>query len=457
MMMWFAGAAHADKPDLAVRPALGAAPSWEPPVPTVQTLANGLRVVVVPRHQVPLVQIAVAVQAGSELDPPSSPGTAAATARLAEEGGAGARDAAAFGEALADEGLDLHRTVDESGVRFSTAVTRDRLAAALALVGDLVARPRLSAEEWPAVRARLVGELLHEEAEPREVAEAELARAIYGDHPYGHRALGTRASLEALTPAALRAFYDERWGPRTTSVVLVGDITVEAGRALVEKVLGAWQGKARPASVPAAPARATARRIIVVDRPGAPQSEVRVGHLGASWETADLVALELLETILGGSFTSRLVQNLREKHGWTYGAQAEWTLRRATGLFTVRAAIRTDATAPAVREILAEIAGMRAPVPAAELQKARALARQKQLERWASSQEAALIVAELLLADRTPEILRSLYRGLETIDGAALGGAASRQLSPEALTIVIVGDRARVVPALKSAGFQVIE
>jgi predicted Zn-dependent peptidase len=445
------------RPDLSSRPALGAAPSWEPPAPSVQTLSNGLRLVVVPRHQVPLVHVAIAVQAGSELDPPSQPGTAAAVARLAEEGGAGARDAAAFGEALSDLGLDLHRIVDEAGVRFSSAVTRDRLEPALALLADLVARPRLSPEEWPAVRARLVSELLHEEAEPREVAEAELARAIYGDHPYGHRSLGTRASLDALTTPVLRAFYDERWGPRTTSVVLVGDVTPEAGRALVEKALGGWKAKAAPATVAAAPARAKGRRIVIVDRPGATQSEVRVGHLGAAWDTPDLVALELLETVLGGSFTSRLVQNLREKHGWTYGAQAEWTLRRAAGTFMVRAAIRTDATAPAVREILSEIAGMRAPIPTAELQKARALARQKQLERWASSQMAALMVAELLLADRTPELLRSIYRGLDGLDGAALGAAAARQLAPEALTVVIVGDRARVLPALRAAGLQPTE
>lgn len=457
LMASSATAGEIARPDLTARPALGAAPSWEPPAPTVQTLANGLKLVVVPRHQVPLVQVAIAVQAGSELDPPATPGTAAAVARLVEEGGAGARDASAFSEALADLGLDLHRLVDESGVRYSSSVTRDRLDGALALLGDLVARPRMAPEEWPAVRGRLIAELAHEEAEPREVAEAELARAIYGDHPYGHRSLGTRASLEALAAPSLRAFYEERWGPRTTSVVLVGDVTAEAGRALVEKAFGAWRGKAAPATVAAAPARAAGRRIIVVDRPGAPQSEVRVGHLGAAWDTPDLAALELLETVLGGSFTSRLVQNLREKHGWTYGAQAEWTMRRATGTFMVRAAIRTDATAPAVREILSEIAGMRAPVPAAELQKARALARQKQLERWASSQMAALTVAELLLADRTPELLRTLYRGLDGIDGAALGGAAARQLAPDALTVVIVGDRARVLPALKAAGLQPTE
>src|SRR5262249_9692009 len=159
-----------------------------------------------------------------------------------------------------------------------------------------------------------------------------------------------------------------RYGPRTTSVLLVGDLDAERGLAAASSAFGRWSSAAVPPPVPP-PAPHGPARVVIVDRPGAPQSELRVGHLGLAWSTKDLAAPQLPETVLGGSFTSRLNQTLRERHGYSYGARAEFQLLRAPGPFVAAAAVRTDVTAAALRETVAELAAISAPIADDELGK----------------------------------------------------------------------------------------
>lgn len=434
------GVAHAQPP-------LGPPPKWRAPTPKVGRTAQGTRVVVVERHDLPLVSVLVAVGAGSELDPADKPGLARATARMLEEAGAGTRSGRQVAEAVEYLGAELDVEVDESGARFMLPVVSTRLDAALVFLGDVLARPRFDAAELPAVRERLVAEALRVRDEPRKAATGVFQRVLYGDHPFGHTAVGSPAALEKLSLEDVRGFWAAHYGPKTVTVILVGDTTLEQATHKVQAALAGWTSKAQPAPAPPA-AQELPGRLVLVDRPGAPQSQLRVGHLGAAWSTPDVAALSVLETVLGGSFTSRLVQNLREKHGYTYGARAEFRLLRAPGPFVVQTAVRTDVTAEAIKEILAELAGMH-KLSDDEVKKGRALVAQRVVEAFGDGLHAADAIADLVLHDQPLDFYGKLPDALERLDGAHLAKVAARWFR-EAPTIVVVGDRAAIEPRIKA-------
>ncbi|HZS41691.1 MAG TPA: pitrilysin family protein [Polyangia bacterium] len=455
-----AGFAGCDKkPDLSRAPAIVAPRGWQAPAPLSRVTASGARVVLVPDHKLPLVHLMVTVQAGAELDPPDKPGLAVATANFLVDGGAGARSGRELAEAFEELGGELKIECDETGLRLSTPMLARNLDRALALVADLVARPRFDAAEWPSARDRQLAEIVRRRDEPRDAADTVFQRVLYGAHPYAHDELGTRAAVEKLTADDVRAFYAAHYGPRTTQVLLVGDAQLDDVAARLDAALAGWKSSAAPAPPPpdAAPSGA---RFVLVDRPGAPQSEVRVGHVGIARATPDYAAACLVEMILGGSFTSRLVQNLREKHGYTYGVHAEFKAFRAPGPFIIATAVRTDATAESVREILAEVSGMRAPIPLDELQKGRALVEQKIVESWGAGPPGLLLLSDLTLADQPLDSWSRLPAQLEHLDAAQLDAAAARLLHPDALTVVVVGDRKliehqlRALPIAKSIEYR---
>jgi zinc protease len=389
------------------------------------------------------------IEAGSELDPPGKPGLAAATANLLLDGGAGARSGRELAEEFDDLGGELKLDVDESGVRLTTPMLARNLDRALALLGDLLAHPRFDAAEWPNVRQRQLAELVRRRDEPREAADAVFERVLYGAHPYGHDALGTRAAVEKLTVDDVRAFYAAHYGPRTVQLLLVGDAALETATARLDAALAGWKSAAAPAAPPEAPVRGPAR-FVLVDRPGAPQSEVRVGHVGVARSTPDYAAACLLEMVLGGSFTSRLVQNLRERHGYTYGIRAEFKTWRAPGPFVISTAVRTDVTAESIQEIVAELNTMRAPIPTDELQKGRALVEQKIVESWGAGPQALMLLSDLALNDEPLDSFSRLPAALAKLDGAQAAAAASRLFQPDALAVVVVGDRKVIEPKLRA-------
>jgi predicted Zn-dependent peptidase len=430
--------ALAEKIDLAHAPAMPSAPAWTAPAPEVVVAPGGARVAVLAQSALPLVHVAVAVQAGSELDAADKPGLAALTARALRECGAGARSGTEVAQAFDELGAELDSEIDESGVRFTLTVVSTRLPKALALLGDVLARPRFDAAAFDGARARQIAEVLRRQDRPREIAEEAFMETIYGTHPYGHSPEGTPTALAKISVDEVRAFWANRYGPRVTTVILVGDARADRAASQVGQALAGWSGKALPPPAPPAPAKIEAREVKVT-RAGAPQSEVRIGTLGASWSSPDVAALTLLETVLGGSFTSRLNQNLREKHGWTYGVRAEFRLLRAPGPFAAWAAIRADATADAIREFRAELAAVRAPIPPAELAKAKALVRHRIVEIFGEGNASAATLAELAINDQPLDYYTRFPTLLDAVQPDALAQVAARAI-PSDLTLVVVGD-----------------
>ncbi len=437
----------AARPDFSRPPALPARPRWVAPAPEVKTLPSGARVALLADPALPIVHVLVAVDAGSALDPPDRPGLAAATALMLEDGGAGARSGAELSEAFDDLGGELKIECDEAGVRIFMSVLSRNLDAALALLGELLARPRFDAAAWPGAQRRRVAEILRQRDEPAELADLIFQQTVFGDHPYGHPPLGTLAAVEKFTAAELRAFYKEHYGPRAITLTLIGDAPADAG-ARFDAALANWRPAITPTTTPPDAPRGPLR-VVLVDRPGAPQSELRVGQVGIATGSPDFAAAAILEMVLGGSFTSRLVQNLREKHGYTYVVKAEFKTGRAAGPLVITSAVRTDATADSVREILAELDGMRAPLTGAEIDKSRALVEQKIVDALSTGPTAALVFGELALDAAPLDFWSRMPARLAALDTAALTAAWSRLFARDRLTIVIVGDRKKIEPALR--------
>jgi zinc protease len=446
----------AGKPDLTKPPVLPPAPSWRAPTPVAATTTSGTKVVMLPERELPLVQVLVTVAAGSALDPPAHPGLAAATAMMLQDGGAGKRSAPELAAALAALGAELRVSIDVDQVQLQLTVLARNLDQALGLIGDLLARPRLDAAEWPKARARRIDEIRRHLDEPPILADEEFRRVVYGDHPYAHPSLGTPDSVAAISIDDVRKFYAAHYGPRTVAFVLVGDTALASAVPAVTQALGDWPSTAAPPTQPPpAPAlpKPGAARLVVVDRPGAPQSEIRVGHIGRDRKTADFAALQLLQTVLGGAFTSRLNLNLREKHGYTYGVRAHFELKRVAGPFMVRAAVRTDATAASLQETVNELAGIRAPLAAEEVKKGRSLVQSAIVEAFADGLAAAGLIADLVTYNLLLDFWSRVPDELIALDGDELTRAAGRLFFPDRLTIVVVGDRKAIDASLQKLAF----
>jgi zinc protease len=220
----------------------------------------------------------------------------------------------------------------------------------------------------------------------------------------------------------------------------------------VTRALGDWRASAAPPPSLPAPGPGPAR-VVIVDRPGAPQSELRVGHIGRDRKTPDFAAIALVETVLGGSFTSRLNQNLREKHGYTYGVRAHFDLKRAPGPFAVRAAVRTDVTAASLQEVVNELVAIRAPLSGDELAKGRSLVLSAIVEAFGDGRATAAYLADLAAHDLPVDSWSRVPAQLDALDVPSVTKAAARLFQPDRLTIVIVGDRKAIDAGVRRLPF----
>lgn len=436
---------------VAAPPAVPAPAPFSPPVPA-EARVGELRVITLPRHDLPLVHAALVLSAGADRDPEGLPGLAAATALLVAEGGAGSLDAAAMALAFEELGTRFDVSAGPDTATASLSVQSKHLEAALSLLADAAVRPRFDPADWEGLRARRQAEVVRLRDEPRTVAELALAETLFGPkHPYGRPVLGTEASLAAMALNDVRAFHAAHWVPGQAALVLVGDFDPEDAKALVARLFKDWKGKGT--APPTLPPAAAKPALVLVDRPGAPQSEVIVAGPGVSRGSPDYPAAALLATDLGGSFTSRLVQNLREKHGYTYGVRAAFAAGRGAGAFAISSAIRTDATGPALAEIASELRAVRSAIPEPEADKIRSLARQQLVETFATGAGTAQAWAWLAGIGVPLDAPGKLLAAERALSGKDLAQAAGRLLPLENATVIVVGDRKVIEPALKASAW----
>jgi predicted Zn-dependent peptidase len=446
-----AGTAAGQAPDRSKPPVPAAPPDVVLPVVQKHALSSGLPVWVVEQHEVPVVRVLLVARAGGDTDPAGAFGVASMMASMMEEG-AGGRDALALADAVDFLGATLEAAsgLDSSSVSLGVPVAR--LAQALPLMADVVQRPTFPASELDRLRQQALTGLLQVRDSPGALASRAFARVVFGaTHRYGTVG-ATRATLEGLTPDALRAAHARVFHPGHSLLVVVGDVKTADVLPLLETHFGGWrgQGPAPAATVVPVAAQVGRREVVVVDKPGAAQSVIRIGRVGVARDTPDYFAIAVANTVLGGAFTSRLNQNLRETHGYTYGASSSFDMRRSAGPFVAAASVQTDKTAESVREFFNEFAGMQQPVPPEELAKAKNYVALGYPAEFETTGDIAGSLASLFvygLPDDYPS--RFVGRTL-AVTQADVAAAAKQHLDASRLVVVVVGDRNAIEAPLKA-------
>ena len=432
-----------DRPDRSKPPAIGPAPSLKMPAIQKQKLSNGLAVWIVEHHEVPLAQVNLIVRSGSSADPIGKYGVGSLTAAMLDEG-AGTRSSLEIADGLEFLGANLSTTssFDYSAIRLSVPVSK--LADALPIMSDVSLRPTFPANELDRLRKERLTALLQARDNPAALIGMAFNRVVFGPtHRYGTSANGQPAAIEAFTVADLQAFYRAHYRPDSSTLLVVGDVTAAAVMPMLEKSFGAWKAEgmaALVAEVPVAP-QLTTRQVYIVDKPDAPQSQVRIGWVGVSRSTADYAGLEVLNTILGGSFTSRLNQNLREDHGYSYGASSAFDMRMSAGPFLAAAGVQSDKTGPAVEEFFNELNNIVKPIPAEELNKAKnyvALAFPGEFE---TTGDLARKLEDLVVYNLPEDTFAKFVGSVTSLTAADLQRLAARYIQPDKMAVVVVGDR----------------
>lgn len=425
------------------RPTPSAVRPYHFPEVTRTTLANGLRVLVAPMPRLPIVTALALVDAGAVLDPAGQEGLAALMARTLDEG-SGNLDGAQLTDRFESLGTVFEASADWDSTVARITVTPERLEEAFALFTQVLRAPSFPEPDVARRRDERLDDLAQQLAEPRGLADMRYTGLLYAPGArYGRPVGGTEGSVATLTADAVRAFHQRGVGPRTTTLIVVGDITPDEAFALVERRLGDWRVGADVAPPTDVDRARSPREVVVVAKPDAPQSELRVGHVGVPRGHPDYLAIVVMNAILGGLFSSRINLNLRERHAFTYGASSGFDWRRGAGPFVVSTAVQSDVTARAVEEILKEIDALRAAAPT---EQEVSLATDYLAGVFPIRYETTAAVAGALAgaaAFDLPEDWFATYRErVQAISVQDVHAAAQAQLSPAGLWVVAVGDPA---------------
>ncbi|MEN8145067.1 MAG: pitrilysin family protein [Gemmatimonadota bacterium] len=321
-------------------------------------LSNGLRVQVVRRPQLPEVSVRLVMEAGAALASKDQSGIASLTAEALTEG-AGGRSAEEMAQWLDQLGAAFRASVDQDGAEVTIHTLSDELAGTLDYLACAVTTPHFEKREVERLRQERLDRLLRRQDDAANVAADGLAEALYGDHPYGRPILGLADTVSGLGPTELHRFHDEHMVPDGSTLLLCGDVEPQAVARLVEQKLGTWEGRRTKQVPPEAPSDAVRKgHILLLDRPGSAQAEIRLGAIGLRQGHRDEFDVTVANAILGGLFNSRINMNLREDKGWTYGARTSFAFRRSRGPFVAQAAVASAVVADAFQEMLNEIEGM---------------------------------------------------------------------------------------------------
>lgn len=443
---------------LGARPTLAAPKPFEPPAPQIFKAANGMTVWLVERHTLPIVSASIVITSGAALDPADKAGLADLTADMLDEG-AGSRDAVQLSTAINDLGASLNTYAVRDGSGAHLTVLKKNFGAAFQILGDVVARPKLDAKEFKRVSELWRNDVKKRADDPRDVARVVASVAVYGaDTPYGHPVDGLLASSKKVDLPAVRTFYKSHWRPDQAALTIVGDLSRAEVDSAITAALGEWKAPSEKAEVAPPPQmKPLARRLVLVDRPDAPQSMLMVVRDGVAASDPQAPLLDLINTALGGGFTSRLNQNLREEHGYTYGARSGFSESRFIGSFTASAAVRTDATGAALKEMLGELDKMaKGGLTDEEFGKVKAQDRAELVQTYETVSAASGRLAGLAQLGLSPTFDAEATRARQAAPLTKLNELASR-VSAANSTIIVVGSKKEVLPQLQAIGLDAPE
>lgn len=421
--------------------------------PTVHEakLANGVRVLTVEQHELPIVAVTFATRRGADQAPP---GHAAFLAALLRQG-TKKRSALVFDDALKEAGASLSAWTSQDALMLSGKTLTARLPTLLELLAEALTSPALDKAEIERERTSRLTSIAQQADQPSTLLWKTTYELLYPKgHPYGSLLLGDEASVRKVQKADLDRLYASLVGPEDAVLAFAGDVTPAEAKAHAERLLGAWKGKQKKRVEPAAPKApdAKSKRVVLVERPGASQSQIAIALHGVPRKHPDFEAILVMNTILGGQFSSRLNLSLREKHAYTYGARSSFDMRLGPGPFSASAAVVTKHTAAALREALAEIERMRTTlVTDEELSAAKENLVAQLPARFESASETATTLASLAVYDLPMDELATRPSRIAKVTSADVKRVAEKHLDPASRFVVVVGD-ASVEASLRELG-----
>jgi zinc protease len=417
------------------------------PAFTEFTLPNGLEVIHVPHHVQPVASLTLYLYAGGADDPAAQAGRTSMAAQLLRQGTT-TRTAEEISEAIEGVGGFLGAGADADFLTVFSTVLAEDLDLAFDLVADVTRRPTFPADEVSLVVQRTLSGLRAQLGQPGEIARRRFVEDVYGqEHPYGRSP--TPASVQAITRDDLVQLHARVFRPDAAVLVVAGDVDRARARALAERHFGDWQPGAEPRPAIPAPADPGPTRIALVHRPGSVQATLRIGHLGTRPDEPDYFALQVLNQVLGGGFTSRLMQRLRDELGWTYGAGSSFTQPRDVGLFSATTEVRTEVADSAIVEVLDQLRTLRQePMDPDEMAAAVSyLVGSFPLTIQTAGQIAGQIARARLIGRPLEHITEYRERILQ-ITPEHVTAAARRHVDPDRAVIVVVGDAAALLPRI---------
>jgi zinc protease len=418
-----------------------------------RTLPNGLKIIVVESHTVPVVTLRLGLHAGSVLDPPNAPGLATAVASVMMEG-TDKFNSLQLQEAVDGLGGTLTVTAGKDSATVGASALTENFARMTEIMADVLLHPAFPPDELATYKQLTLQALVLQRQQPTFLASQEFDKVVYGAHPYGVSS-ATPASVQALTPEKLRAFYQAHYTPRGAVLVVVGDIKPVVAFAQLTKALGSWTGSTGADAATPYPVipTITAQRIYLVNRPGSVQSNIVLGNLAIKRSDPDYYPLAVANIILGGGFSSRLFSNVRERLGYAYDVSSVLDRNALAGDFTASAQTRTDVTAPALKEMLRLTDQMRtAPVTETELREAKSFLEGTFVLGLVTQ---AGVSANLLNRDLyglPPDYLSSFRSRIDAVTAADVQRVAQKYFGVDHATIVVVGDAEKLREPLKAVG-----
>lgn len=450
-----ASASAQAKPDRSAPPPSDPAPSLNLPDINRHTLSNGLPVWIVEMHEVPVVDVSVIVKSGATADPAGRFGTASFTAAMLDEG-AGNRGALELADAIEILGASLTTGASYDGSTAQLHTLAETFDQALPLLADVVLRPTFPAEEVERLRAERLTALVQIQDDPSQLATAAFNRLLYGSsHRYGTSVIGTSAANQALSADDLRAFHQAHYRPGNAHIIVVGDVVPAEVVTSLEQAFGQW---ADAGTAPAAPTLEAVdppgtRHVYLIDKPGAAQSEIRIGTVGVPRSTPDYHAIEVANTMLGGSFSSRLNMNLRERNGYSYGAGSQFAMRKSAGPFVAVSGVQSDKTREALAEFIKELEAMGAPPAAEELDRVRNLEALGFPRSFETTRAMAGRLAELVIYDLPESVFEEYVGAIQAVTAEDVARMGRERMPVDQMVVVVVGDLASIEAPVRAGSF----
>jgi zinc protease len=439
------------------KPEAGPAPTLHLPVPVEFKLENGLKVLLVEEHSLPVITAEVVSRAGSDNIEPGKSGLATLTAEIMGDGTV-SRDLAKLAGDQERIGTSINAFAGmDSGAIVMSALT-SHSEKAMDLLADVAEHPAFRPDDVERDRKQRLVRIAQEADNVGSMATRVGPKLVFGDQPYGLSGNGTTESITALTPADITRFYADHYGPQDSALLLVGDVTRAGAEELARKYFGKWSSQAASEAHIPPPPPPQPTHVVIVDKPGAPQTALFAFGLGVPKSSPDADILDVMNYTLGASFGSRINMNLREVHGYTYGARSTFQEFRAGGGFSAGALVRTDVTAAAAKELMSEIRNFPAkPSTSEELAAAKEASIRSLPGRFETTSAIANAMNDIFIYNRPPNYYAELPAKYQAVTEADIAQVALKYLHPDQLLIVAAGDRAKIEPGLKDASLGPVE